>query len=144
MSIARPDGSSALIVEALVADATAAVVLTSRNAQGAHMAAPRRCRAGPGLPRDVYDARRFAAGLLKVGNVLLLSNAKINMFQGPPRLALDRSGTMQLAAEGTEVEPQARAAAAAAGVLANSALTRGTLVQTALNMSLIEYDLVTA
>jgi hypothetical protein len=39
VSIARPDGSSALIVEALVADATAAVVLTSRNAQGARAAA---------------------------------------------------------------------------------------------------------
>ena len=40
VSIARPDGSSALIVEALVADATAAVVLSSRNAQGARAAAP--------------------------------------------------------------------------------------------------------
>ena len=42
MSIARPDGSSALIVEALVADATAAVVLTSRNTQGARAGALRK------------------------------------------------------------------------------------------------------
>ena len=41
--------------------------------------------------------------------MLLLSNAQVKMFQGTPRLALDRSGTMQLAAEGTEVEPQVRA-----------------------------------
>jgi hypothetical protein len=106
VSIARPDGSSASIVEALVADGTAAVVLTSHNAQGARAVLRAACLVPPCAP----DARgASAAELMKVGNVLLLSNAKVNMFQGTPRLALDRSGTMQLAAEGTEVEAQARA-----------------------------------
>ena len=66
-------------------------------------------------PPDAPDATLTAAELLKVGNVLLLSNAQVKMFQGTPRLALDRSGTMQLAAEGTEVEPQARAHTRARG-----------------------------
>ena len=64
-------------------------------------------------PPEAPDAPPTAAELLKVGNVLLLSNAQVKMFQGTPRLALDRSGTMQLAAEGTEVEPQVRALARA-------------------------------
>ena len=77
-------------------------------------------RAAPALSKYLRGTVRLscltldacAAELMKVGNVLLVSNAKVNVFQGTPRLALDRSGTVQLAAEGTEVEPQARAAAA--------------------------------
>ena len=93
-----------------MADATAAVVLTSRNTQGARpRSSAQREPCLPLGPPEATDAPPASAELLKVGNVLLLSNAQVKMFQGTPRLALDRSGTMQLAAEGTEVEPQARA-----------------------------------
>ena len=100
----------------------------------------------PPRPHEAPDATRTAAELLKVGNVLLLSNAQVKMFQGTPRLALDRSGTMQLAAEGTEVEPQARAhRRGKVHALYSSELKHcSPRQQTELNMSLIEYDLVTA
>ena len=103
------------------------------------MAAP---SVAPARPRVHLTRCVCAAGLLKAGNVLLLSNATVTMFQGTMRLALDRSGTMQLAAEGTEVEPQARAALMRAATRSDVRPPCG--AQTELNMSLIEYDLVTA
>jgi hypothetical protein len=72
VSIARPNGSSALIVEAQVADATAAVVLTARNAQGARARQPHGgAECGPGTPKAAPDALRMRSGAAEGGQHLV-------------------------------------------------------------------------
>ena len=40
--------------------------------------------------------------------MLAVTNARVNLFQGMPRLAADRTGAIQLAEGAPEVEPQVR------------------------------------
>jgi len=64
----RPDQSTLSIAEATVGDATASILLTARNEQIAHV---------------------------KKGATLVLRNAKIEMFKGHMRLAVDKWGKLE-------------------------------------------------
>jgi len=66
----RPDLSTLSIAEATVGDATASILLTARNEQIAHV---------------------------KKGATLILRNAKVEMFQGHMRLAVDKWGKLETA-----------------------------------------------
>jgi len=66
----RPDQSTLSISEATVGDATASILLTARNEQIAH---------------------------LKKGATLILRNAKVEMFKGHMRLAVDKWGKLETA-----------------------------------------------
>jgi len=64
----RPDQSTLSIAEATVGDATASILLTARNEQIPHV---------------------------KKGATLILRNAKIEMFKGHMRLAVDKWGKLE-------------------------------------------------
>jgi len=64
----RPDQSNLHIAEAVVGDATGAILLTARNDQVSH---------------------------LKKGATVTLRNAKIEMFKGHMRLAVDKWGKLE-------------------------------------------------
>eukprot|EP00456_Euglypha_rotunda_P016599 TRINITY_DN1551_c0_g1_i6.p1 TRINITY_DN1551_c0_g1~~TRINITY_DN1551_c0_g1_i6.p1 ORF type:complete len:154 (+),score=17.77 TRINITY_DN1551_c0_g1_i6:1-462(+) len=66
----RPDGSTLAIAEALVGDSTASVLLTARNEQ---------------------------INVVKKGATLVLRNAKVEMFKGHMRLAVDKWGKVESA-----------------------------------------------
>jgi hypothetical protein len=86
---------------------------------------------------------------MKEGNVLSVTNARVNLFQGTPRLAADRTGVIQLAEGAPEVEPLVRRGILCCALVVARMLTPRVralrrVSQLALNMSLIEYDVVTA
>jgi len=66
----RPDQSNLHIAEATVGDGTGAILLTARNDQVSH---------------------------LKKGATVILRNAKIEMFKGHMRLAVDKWGKLETA-----------------------------------------------
>ncbi|EPS58601.1 hypothetical protein M569_16211 [Genlisea aurea] len=55
------------------------------------------CLAGDETGMIVLTARNDQVDLAKEGNTLILTNAKIDMFKGSMRLAVDRSGLIKLA-----------------------------------------------
>mmetsp|Transcript_36231 Transcript_36231/g.43707 ORF Transcript_36231/g.43707 Transcript_36231/m.43707 type:complete len:134 (+) Transcript_36231:119-520(+) len=75
---ARPDGSGVRIAECQVADDTGTVTLTARNAQ---------------------------VEVAKVGSTICVRNAKIDMFKGLMRLAVDKWGLVE-EAEPATFEPK--------------------------------------
>ncbi|GHP08161.1 hypothetical protein PPROV_000690300 [Pycnococcus provasolii] len=70
----RQDGSSLKISECLVGDSTGVITFTARNEQ---------------------------VDLLKPGSVVLLRNAKIDMYKGSMRLAVDKWGVVEAAEAGS-------------------------------------------
>ncbi|WZZ19246.1 hypothetical protein YC2023_112335 [Brassica napus] len=96
----RPSGPQARqmrIAECLVGDETGIIIFTARNDQGLN---------------TLLD-------LMKEGKVVTLRNAKIDMYKGSMRLAVDRWGRVEVAEEATDIT-----------------------VKEDNNLSLIEYELV--
>eukprot|EP01116_Phalansterium_solitarium_P008658 TRINITY_DN22601_c0_g1_i1.p1 TRINITY_DN22601_c0_g1~~TRINITY_DN22601_c0_g1_i1.p1 ORF type:complete len:142 (-),score=0.96 TRINITY_DN22601_c0_g1_i1:179-604(-) len=90
----RPDGTKVKVAEAVLGDNTGSVVFTARNEQIGFVEVP--------------------------GRTVVIRNAKIDMFKGYMRLAVDKWGKVEFAAEPATFE-----------------------VNTAHNLSQIEYELVT-
>eukprot|EP00240_Pyramimonas_obovata_P011400 CAMPEP_0118927896 /NCGR_PEP_ID=MMETSP1169-20130426/5269_1 /TAXON_ID=36882 /ORGANISM="Pyramimonas obovata, Strain CCMP722" /LENGTH=133 /DNA_ID=CAMNT_0006869761 /DNA_START=63 /DNA_END=464 /DNA_ORIENTATION=- len=75
----RPDGSTVQIAECTVGDDTGAITLTARNQQ---------------------------VEMMTIGNKVYLRNAKIDMFKGSMRLAVDKWGLIQEANEEADFTPK--------------------------------------
>ncbi|KAK6133713.1 hypothetical protein DH2020_032623 [Rehmannia glutinosa] len=54
------------------------------------------CLVGDETGIIIFSARNDQVDLAKEGNTLVLSNAKIDMFKGSMRLAVDRSGRVEV------------------------------------------------
>ncbi|KAG8383150.1 hypothetical protein BUALT_Bualt05G0154700 [Buddleja alternifolia] len=54
------------------------------------------CLVGDETGMIIFTARNDQVDLAKEGNTLVLSNAKIDMFKGSMRLAVDRSGRVEV------------------------------------------------
>lgn len=105
----RADGSGTRIVEALLADATGCILMSARNEKGERPvpsrsrrnSAPARRPAalGSGPDATVAIPTCFAADELKAGETIKVAGGKIEMFKGTMRLAVDKAGGIQPAAE---------------------------------------------
>ena len=105
----RADGSGTRIVEALLADATGCILMSARNEKGERPvpSRPRRDSAparrpaalGSGTDAAVTIPTCFAADELKAGETIKVAGGKIEMFKGTMRLAVDKAGGIQPAAE---------------------------------------------
>jgi len=79
VSRTRPDGTLIRIAECTVGDDTGVITLTARNAQ---------------------------VDFMKDGNSVVLRNAKIDMYKGSMRLAVDKWGIIEAAKEPAEFTPK--------------------------------------
>mmetsp|Transcript_26794 Transcript_26794/g.44928 ORF Transcript_26794/g.44928 Transcript_26794/m.44928 type:complete len:135 (-) Transcript_26794:350-754(-) len=79
VSRTRPDGSSVRIAECTVGDDTGVVTLTARNQQ---------------------------VDMMILGKLVYLRNAKIDMFKGSMRLAVDKWGLVQEADQEADFTPK--------------------------------------
>ena len=79
VSRTRPDGTLIRIAECTVGDDTGVITLTARNAQ---------------------------VEFMKEGNSVVLRNAKIDMYKGSMRLAVDKWGIIEAAKEPADFTPK--------------------------------------
>ncbi|EPS71301.1 hypothetical protein M569_03460, partial [Genlisea aurea] len=112
-----------LVVKVVKSD----IVLEKGSASSAHLRNRRiaECLVGDETAAILFTARNHQVDMMKPGSTVVLRNAKIDMFKGCMRLAVDKWGRI-------EVKERAAAAAAAATFV----------VKEDNNLSLIEYELV--